>query len=144
MIEISSVVSCISKEEFNIDKLNKSKHFTYLCKENIVDKKINNNIINKNKNINKININKNLVNINFINNKIKQKSHSKNNWKYKHKQKIKKTYFIREKKIDKYKKFKEKIKDNIKNRINRYNEIVNLMYKKIKKTSYLKNNKIKL
>lgn len=146
MIEIGNVSSCITKEDNNIDKLKKLKTITYLSKENIVEKKLDNKYVNNKKNNMKVVIKIN----NFTNNNTQKKIMQQNKNYYFYKKntkqfhKIKKIIYIREKKIERYKNFKEKIKNNIKNRTLRYNEIMNLMRKKIKKTSYLKNSKIKL
>lgn len=140
MIEVNSIVSCIEEDEYNIDILNLHKKFTYLCKEVIIEEKVNNNIIN-----NKSNFNNNKIK--YYNNKNKVSTTYLNNKKVYNYDAIilERTYFLRNKKIKKYRKHKELLKKNIRKKEKRHKEILNLMKVKIKKMIYLKNNnKIKL
>lgn len=142
MIEIDNVISCISKECDNISKLNKLKSITYLSNETIIDKKVNNKYVNENivNNFNKKIYSKKI----FFN---KSPNQNKNIIKVKYYNYLnanERSYLIRNNKIKKYKKINEQFKNNMKIRKKKYEKIINSMYEKMKKISYLKNNKIKL
>jgi hypothetical protein len=135
MIEVECIVSCISKECSNLDKIKKLQNITYLSNEIVSNK----NIIptNKPKKIIKINNYKNNKTNRINESHNKKYNYNKCNKNPKSLNNYNNTNII----INNFK-FKQKIKSRIKEKIKDYNKIIKLVNIKTKRIRKLQHNNI--